>query len=327
MPIKQEGSNVLVRGHIAGSVFPTDEKGINFPVLIDGTAEPAHIEGALYGRSLELRGSVMVAGPVVARGDLRLDPRKGRIQMLSGLTINGSLNCHEQADTPAMRNVKDATVIIKGDLIANQNVSLKNAIVFGSVRAVNCTLENSVVLGTCIIEERLTIRMSSLGGYASRDVAFEGSCMMIHALGESLTRPVMAPHELPDGQIKDCDVRYYAAVRHLDQLLNRADENAADYPGYSRLSAASDWLESKATPNEALDELHAQSMDKWVLSIGGRIADISVISASIDAMTAMLKVGFEYEHYHPKRRSQFVERIRPQLTSSEQWVLDSVCAT
>jgi hypothetical protein len=44
-----------------------------------------------------------------------------------------------------------------------------------------------------------------------------------------------------------------------------------------------------------------------------------------DRMTAMLKVGFEYEHYHPQRRQQYLERLRGQLTSSEQWILESVC--
>lgn len=325
MPIKQEGSNVVVKGHIAGSVFPTSEKDTNFPVLVDGSDQPARIEGALYGRSLELRGDVLVEGPVVARGDLRIDPRKGRVQLRSGLTINGSLNCHLQADAQPMRAVQNASLIIKGDLVANQNIALKNAVIFGSVRAVNCTLENCVVLGTCIVEERLTVRMSSLGGYASREVSFEGACMMIHALGESLTQPVMAPYEAADGTIQVSDVRYYPAIRKLDHLMNLVDLEQADYPDYSLLSPNTDWLESPVTPNAALDELHAESLDKWVLSIGGRIGDVTVISSSIDAMTAMLKVGFEYEHYHPQRRQQFIERLRGQLTSSEQWVLESVC--
>lgn len=68
MPIKQEGSNVVVTGHIAGSVFPTNEKDTVFPVLVDGSEKAARIEGALYGRALELRGDVLVEGPVVARG-------------------------------------------------------------------------------------------------------------------------------------------------------------------------------------------------------------------------------------------------------------------
>ena len=45
MPIKQEGSNVVVTGHIAGSVFPTNEKDTVFPVLVDGSEKAARIEG------------------------------------------------------------------------------------------------------------------------------------------------------------------------------------------------------------------------------------------------------------------------------------------
>ena len=154
MPIKQDGSKVVVTGKISGSVFPTNEKDTVFPVLIEGESAAATIEGAIYGRSLEMRGAVSVLGPVVARGDLRISPRGKLIQMLAGLTVNGSVNCEPKIQNLSDQiDVQDAQLIIKGDIAANQNISLKNAIVFGSIRAVNCTLENTIVLGTCIIEE------------------------------------------------------------------------------------------------------------------------------------------------------------------------------
>ena len=57
---------------------------IVFPVLVDGSRKPARIEGAVYGRSLEVRGNVAIDGPVVARGDMRLSPGKGAIQLSWG---------------------------------------------------------------------------------------------------------------------------------------------------------------------------------------------------------------------------------------------------
>ena len=102
MPIKQDGSKVVVTGKISGSVFPTNEKDTVFPVLIEGESAAATIEGALYGRSLEMRGAVSVLGPVVARGDLRISPRGKLIQMLAGLTVNGSVNCE-----PKIQNLSD----------------------------------------------------------------------------------------------------------------------------------------------------------------------------------------------------------------------------
>lgn len=328
MAVQQQGSNIVVNASVAGSVFPTSEKDAVFPVLVDGSQNPVRIEGALYGRSVELRGQVCIHGPVVARGDLKINHRGHRIELFSGLTVNGSLNCHvdEQAGlSGAFDSVKSASLIIKGDIAVNQNISLKNAIVFGSIRAVNCTLENTLVLGTCITEESLTLRMSSVGGYAARDVSFEGSCLMIHALGESLNRPRMMPFETAQGQIIASDIRYYPAIREQGHLFNLAHRPEIAYPVYSSLNEVSDWVESAATPNAALEEWHAESMQKWVLSIGGRIGDISLISTAIDAITRMLKCGFEYEHYHPQKRGQTKAAVMQSLTTEEAWTLDVVC--
>ena len=325
MPIKQDGSKVVVTGKISGSVFPTNEKDTVFPVLIEGESEPVNIEGALYGRSLEMRGAVNVQGPVVARGDLRISPRGKLIQMLAGLTVNGSVNCEPKVQNPSDRiDVNDAQLIIKGDIAANQNISLKNAVVFGSIRAVNCTLENTIVLGTCIIEESLVIKMSSIGGYASRDVTFEGSCVMIHALGESLSQPIMVPYEISPDRLISSDIRYYPVIRGYNQLLNNSHLNQV-YPEYSILSIDTDWINSRVSPNAALDELSMEAMNKWVLSIGGRIGDTSLLSDSIDALTSMLKCGFEFEHYHPQKRNLYVKNISEKLTEQESWILNKVC--
>jgi hypothetical protein len=328
MAVQQQGSNIVVSASVAGSVFPTSEKDTIFPVLVDGSKNLVRIEGALYGRSVELRGQVSIHGPVVARGDLKINHQGQKIQLFSGLTVNGSLNCHVD-ETSALSgqfdSVKSASLIVKGDIAANQNISLKNAVVFGSIRAVNCTLENTLVLGTCIIEESLTLRMSSVGGYAARDVSFEGSCMMIHALGESLNRPRMMPFETAQGQIIASDIRYYPAIRSQGHLFNLVHRPEVQYPDYSILNELSDWVESPATPNAALEEWHAESLQKWVLSIGGRIGDISVIASAIEAVTRMLKCGFEYEHYHPQKRRQIMTSVTQSLTEEEAWTLETVC--
>lgn len=328
MAVQQQGSNIVVNQSVAGSVFPTSEKDTIFPVLVDGSQALVRIEGALYGRSVELRGQVSIHGPVVARGDLKINHLQHKIQLFSGLTVNGSVNCHadeQSGQSGQFDSVKDARLIIKGDIAANQNISLKNAVVFGSIRAVNCTLENTVVLGTCIIEEALTLRMSSIGGYAARDVSFEGSCMLIHALGESLNRPRMMPFETAQGQIISSDIRYYPAIRSQGHLLNLSHQAQVQYPAYSSLHEVSDWVESTATPNAALEEWHAEAMQKWVLSIGGRIGDISLIATAIEAITRMLKCGFEYEHYHPQKRRHIMAAVSQVLTPEEAWTLEAVC--
>jgi hypothetical protein len=72
--------------------------------------------------------------------------------------------------------------------------------------------------------------------------------------------------------------------------------------------------------------MQAEALNKWVLSIGGRIGDISIISSAIESLTGMLKCGFEYEHYHPEKRSSYVSKITQALTAEEAWVLETACS-
>lgn len=325
----KEGNNIVIRSSVAGSVFPHSEKDTVFPVLVDGSDSPVQIEGALYGRAVELRGDVKVGGPVVVRGDARLNPLKGRIQLGSGITVNGTLNGVEGSSVQTKTihdDIQNAAILIKGDISVNQNISLKNTIVFGSLRAVNCSLENSLVLGTCIVEESLKVTMSSVGGYASRDITFAGNCLLLHALGESRSKPIFVPHEMADGQIIGCDIRYYPAVRGANSLTNRLWSGRDTYPPYSQLFDHADWVCAQATPNEALDEGSEQALTKWVLSIGGRIGDFSRISQAVSGLTQMLKCGFEYEHYHVGQRAELLKTALFGLTEEEQWILKTVCS-
>ncbi len=329
MSVKRSGGSVVVDDSIPGSLFPTNEADILYPVLVDGTksATGVLIEGALYGRSVELRGNVSVRGPFVARGDVKLNPGEGRVSLGSGITINGSLNTPGEDEGGRLRHsIEKASVVVKGDIAVNQNVFLRNSIVFGSIRAVNCKLENSIVMGTCIVEESLTISRSSIGGYASRTVNFEGDCMMLHALGESTSQPVFSPYEGESGEILSSDVRYYPAVRGAMSLLNKRGGNPEKYPDYSRLYPESDWVPVMATANTALEEERDEPVAKWVLSIGGRIGDATKIFHAIDCLASMLRCGFEYEHYHSSIKSQRLSETLQMLTDEEKWILTAVCS-
>lgn len=328
MAVSQQGSNIVIDASIEGSAFPMSEKELVFPVLVDGSERHVVIGGALYGRSVVLHGNVTVNGPIVARGDTRLDPGAGRIQLGSGLTINGSLNGAPNSASPlaSMQDgVQNAMLIIKGDVCVNQNVSLRNAIVFGSIRAVNCSLENTLVLGTCIVDESLKVTMSSIGGYAARDIEFAGHCVLLHALGESRSRPLFVPHEEVGGRVLACDLRYYPAIRGSQSLMSRLGRESVSYPAYSQLYPETDWVPVQATANSALDEWQDGAMEKWVLSIGGRIGDISKIAGAVSSLTQMLKCGFEYEHYHHGRRAGLLAAALNGLTDEEQWILKTVC--
>lgn len=328
MSVTQVGSNVVVNGSVAGSVFPTSERDMVFPVLVDGTTNPVRIDGALYGRAIELSGNVRICGPIAARGDVRLNPKGGRIEIVAGITINGTLNGVKDGSERGhsiQQNVENASVIIKGDIAVNQNIALNNTIVFGNLRAVNCSLENCLVLGSCIVTESLKVSMSSIGGYAARDVTFIGHCVMLHALGESRGQPLFVPYEKTNGEILGCDIRYYPAIRGSNSFINRLDSATESYPEYARLFPELDWVAIEASANSALDEEGDGPLKKWVLSIGGRIGDISKISQAMIGLTQMLKCGFEYEHYHVGHRDKLLKRALTGLTQEEQWILKAVC--
>jgi len=330
MAVTQQGSNVVVDRSVAGSVFPTSERELAFPVLVDGTSEAVLIGGSMYGRSLELRGQVRVQGPVVSRGDAVFNAGSHRIQLDSGITINGSLNCRSATNekAPSLQDgVDTARVVVKGDIAANQGIFLENAIVFGSIRATHCVLENTLVLGTCLIDESLKVRMSTIGGYVARDVTFEGHCVMLHSLGESLNPPIFAPAELLAEKVVEPDVRYYPAIRHGRGLMNRVQQPDVTYPDYSRLYPGTDWVRATTLANPALDEIQEGRVEKWVLSIGGRISDISKISEAVTSLTQMLRCGFEFEHYAPAVRQQALVRAMESLTEEERWILKAVCHT
>ena len=136
MSVREEGSNIVVDSSISGSLFPKSERDIVFPVMIDGTKSTSTlvIEGSVYGRSLEVRGDVLVGGPVVSRGDTKITPAENkRVQLMGGVTVNGVLN----AGRPEGENFKtihdaieNCSLIIRGDIAVNQSLFLNNAIVF-----------------------------------------------------------------------------------------------------------------------------------------------------------------------------------------------------
>ena len=328
MTIREEGNNIIVDGSFAGSLFPKSEREVVFPVLIDGSysPQPLHIEGSVYGRSIEIRGAVVVEGPIVSRGDTKLTPSVNRIRLNGGITVNGILNCISSVETNDISltdGIEKVSTIIRGDVAVNQSLFLSNAIVFGSIKAVNCKLQNCIVLGTLMIQEKLTASMSSIGGYSAREVIFEGSCILIHALGESLMRPVFGPFETISGEIIESDVRYYPAMREGSRLVNLTHVHH-DYPVYSKLDPFSDWVQVDTHTN-VIAGTRGDLVAKSVLSIGGRIGDFAQIKQSIDALTNMLKCGFEYDHLTPHIKQKVKNNALVNLNADENWILNQVC--
>lgn len=324
-----EGSNIVLTNSIAGSLFPKGEKEIIFPVLIDGTKTNGElkIDGSVYGKSIQIIGSVRVNGPVLSRGDTTLTPGESLIRLYGGITVNGLLKSEINSSSnkvSLLDSLENTQIIIRGDVVVSKSLFLQNTIIFGNVRAVNCKLVNCIVLGTIVVKESLSVSMSSIGGYSSRDVIFEGSCLLIHALGESKNTPKFLPYETLNGEIIPSDIRYYPALRKNSRLANLAHKGII-YPEYSALDMYSDWVTVNAKPNIIDNDQSTEELSRTVLSIGGRIGDFSGINESIEAITSMLKCGFEYDHLTFGSKEQFKSNVSSRLNSDELWILNQVC--
>ena len=149
---------------------------------------------------------------------------------------------------------------------------------------------------------------------------------MIHALGESTDKPVFAPFEQKSGVIIPADVRYYPAVRKKFGIVNQQHLEVCDYPAYSKLDQVSDWVAIDAYTNQVVDGESRLQTKKWILSIGGRIGDFSIILESINALTEMLKCGFECDHYRPNIKLEKKNEILKTLNFDEKIIFSRVCA-
>lgn len=325
MSIIEVGDRLVLTSSVEGNVFPKSERETLFPLTIKSESGPVVIDGSLYARSLDIAsGSIAVHGPIAARGDITISPGEGTFRALAGLTSLSGVVIGEKtlSRRQLVEDLSECRSIIKGDIVSNQSVLLNNTVVFGSINAVNCTIINSIILGTIHCQEQLSVEMSSVGGYLSKSAIFRGVCTLFNALGESMEKPQFLPYEDVDGSLVDCSVHLYPAIRSevgmriaLDQISDAS---------ISLLYPDVDWLAVTAEPNNPLSSEPLPS-ERWVLSIGGRIADFTKINEAAASLSEMLRIGFEFSHYNPETKNKQLQEVLKILTPSEAAILQAVC--
>ncbi|NOL48411.1 polymer-forming cytoskeletal family protein [Synechococcus sp. MIT S9220] len=325
MTLSEVADRLILNGSVEGNVFPKEERDVLFPLTIKPEAQDITVHGSIYARAIDIEpGNVLVHGPIASRGDILVHQNAGRFQAMGGITTLSGLVIGQknQSANQLVHNCNECRGLIKGDIVSNQSIVLNNCVVFGSIKAVNCTITNSIILGTVHCEDHLTIQMSSLGGYVSREVNFEGVNMLFNALGESRNRPNFLPYEDSDGSIISASLHLYSAARGTCGM--RMTTDLAKQHTLSILYPDVDWINVHAQTNETSDQDPVYA-DTWVLSLGGRIADYSKLSDATNTLSELLRIGFEFSHYSPEVKRQQLDKIRPQLTEGERAILDSVC--
>ena len=104
----------------------------------------------------------------------------------------------------------------------------------------------------------------------------------------------------------------------------RITKEMAEQSPLSLLYEDVDWIRVAARNTDESD-VDDEFRESWVLSIGGRIADYSKLSEATNALSELLRVGFEFTHYSANTKREQLEKIRSHLTASEQAILDLVC--
>jgi len=324
MSISEIGDRLVLTASVQGNVFPKSERETLYPLTIKAESGPVLIHGSLYARSIDVgSGNIVVHGPIASRGDITVSPGDGTFRALSGITSLAGVVIGEKtlSRRQLVDDLSECRSIIKGDIVSNQSVLLNNTVVFGSISAVNCTIINSVVLGTIHCQDQLCVEMSSLGGYLCKAVVVRGACTLYNALGESVDKPQFLPYEDVDGSLVACSVHLYPALRS-EAGMRVVREQVSD-TSLSLLYPDVDWMSVTADPDPLSSD--AMPSTRWVLSIGGRIADFTKINEASACLSEMLRVGFEFSHYSPETITKQLQDVLKLLTPSEASILRAVC--
>lgn len=308
-----QGDRVVVSGASAGSHFPRLQAEMEFNWEANGLGAdgPFDIQGSVYGKSLRFHGPGTVRGTVLGRGDVTLETGTGQCQrFLAGLATSGNLVSTEWSAAlreTTVGDVRRARCVVRGDVMA-ENVVLDGAVVFGNIEGTRVRLSHTLVLGSVVARESLTVRASTVFAYNAGTVSFEGPCSLVHAMGESRNLPVMAPYQDLSGALVEASVELYPLVRGKGSLFNRAVEPTPE----AHLSLDTDWVRVTRQDGQGA----------YVLSIMGRALNLRAYGKAIEEIYTLLRTALEYGHYSPRDQARTRERWAGIATEEELWVLE-----
>ncbi len=339
MTERLDGDRVVVTGYSAGSHFPRKQAEINHNFVANGMSKdgPFAIVGSVYGRNLRFRGPGVVSGAVLGRGDISLLNHTNKMQrFLGGLHTSANIVAKgrgNRLEDSLAADIRRADHVIRGDVIG-QNVSLENTIILGHVEAQTVNLTSCIVVGGIFARERLTAVASTVLHYHCPYIEFLGPCALVHASGESYHRPKLDKYTDGAGKEWDPEIRYYPMFRDEDNrsMSNRPWESLSPQYLESQLFLDSDWVNlhiRKKVPRFVDGEvkLEQAEVDRWILSLGGRVLNVERLEATIQTVFQMIKTGLEFEHYHPNDQAKVRRKWAHICTDDEVFLLEACTTT
>ena len=322
-----EGNTIKITGYNHGSHFPSSKDEIFRFWVADGTssAGPFQILGSVYGREPKFYGAGEVEGSILGRGTITLENNtKGIQRFLSGMMCNASIVTNfdpqpiQETLTGSLDNVR---YVFRGNVQAQNKIELSNAIVFGNIKATSISLHNCIVVGMIGDQntEKVEIRASTVMHYQAKQVTFFGPCTLLEGLGTSLDFPGQQPLVIPGYEGEDCDIRFYPLYRELPgfQLGNKtwiSQENRSEEYQSAKIDFDKD-------VKEKVVEIDSKEEKYHMLSLGGRILDLSKIEKSIKHFRLMLQQGLEFFHYSPEHKAVVQQSWADNLTEDEQRIM------
>jgi hypothetical protein len=199
----------LVEGPEAGGVFPTTRGDLKKQLILDGRSEPFDVHGGVYARVVRSVGNGTVRGPILAGESVHLEVEAPATQRLFGglsapqeVSTQPVGNGSADLDMSPTASPEGIRFVIRGDVAAGERITLRNALVLGSVRAPVIRLESSIVFGQIIAggaPGELHAVCSTLGVYHARRVIMEGPTTILVAGGSSDEEPDFRDHEPVEG--------------------------------------------------------------------------------------------------------------------------------
>lgn len=316
-----------IRGKYAGNYYPEVHAEIDRKLELDGISggRPFDVSGSIYGRDLVVRGPGCVHGPMVIRGDVKLHAFQGRgVQAFqAGMFTSGNVLSQSPAKglpQSMAGDLRGTKRIIRGDIVA-RNVRLDNTLVFGNIQGATIDVSSCLVFGAVIATNQARIRASTILHYHAPRIEFEGPCMMLSAMGESVDKPVFAPFEDETGKIWPANIRFYPVLRAAGfPFLFWRPWKLEELGPLGLLFQGVDW---RKVPVESSPDEPTEAR-RYVLSVAGRALDFGSLSHHLAELAELLRIGFEFDHYSPKNKLAAVKRFKS-LPDEERFVMETVC--
>lgn len=181
--IRFDSTEIILRDNLVrGAILPQKISELNRIIVLEDNVV---VEGAIYGKRIEIRGDgVEVLGAVYAQNEVYVSSdAKGTVIFRKTVGSSDSVVSRATQCNP----------LFCCDINA-KTVALRNAYVAGSIYADEITLENCVVIGGVFATQEATFNNCIIGTFNSPRVSLDGTIQLLLPSAFTIEPPVIGPN-------------------------------------------------------------------------------------------------------------------------------------